>query len=442
MHMTNRRVLFLVPILLCALPCMAQEQTRPRGLPVGKADWYYSLGGSTPVLNFSEGADVTKFNLFNGNAKWHLDACAFDFKKMVNAHLNDPRRNLYALEKNIIDSARSLIRISALGVIQRANPGLYDLMTRGLANAQLGFDVAVKNCEQIRADVASSKNPLYGWLRLAAHARWTAPGRQDDPDKIDESNKRNPGADGVPWVNGRHAGGKGQKKISITADVVGAGYRSWYGVNPQTHTTPWSRAEQAIGWAQEVLGETELSFCKDCKGISTRPGKGLQMELARGQKHYRKLLSKLVLSKKRPEAGDIAALSSNGMGVGINMHVIQALKNEAPVNRDILINRLANEVTLSDAMEKALITRQLLYAGAAEPNIAANSEALAMVADLQSRLRSEMDNVLFEHRVRREVLTGTAQSLLARANVLPELPPSPKRLNIRSGLRPKEDSKP
>ena len=432
------RALIVSILLAWSLTSSAAENTSLKDLPVGKADWYYSLGGASPVLNFSDQANVTRFDVFRGDAKWNLDACNFDFKHLVNAHLGDPKRNLYALEKNIVNSAKQMLRVSALGVIQRANPGLYDLLTRGIANAQVSFDAAVKNCQQIRADVASGKNPLYGWLRLAAHARWTLKHVEKDPTKIEDKNKADPGSDGVPWVDGKYAGGRNQKPISITADVISAGYRSWYGDKPKETTLPWSDADQAVAWAQEVLGEAQISFCKECKGMDTRAGHGLQIELARGQKHYRNILRKLVLSDKRPQAKDVAALSANRMGIGINIHVVQALKNESPANRDVLINRLASEIALSDAMEKSLVTRQLLYAGAAEPNIASNGEARTLISEIQDRLRTEMENVLFENRVRQEVLTNTAQLLLARSNKVSTPPVAPKQSNIRSNLFTKE----
>lgn len=418
-----------------------RDDTAHTKMPVGKASWYYSLGGAAPVLNFSDGADVTRFDLFRGEAKWNLDACNFDLKKSVQLHLNDVRRNLYALERNIVDSARSLLRTSALSVLQRANPGLYDMLTRGIANAQLGFDVAVKNCEQMRRDIAADKNPLYGWLRLAAHARWTATDREIDPALIDKSNKTNPGSEGIPWVDGTYAGGEGQPPIAITADVIRAGYRYWYGMTRNGTDNEhnrlrglWGDVEEAVSWAQEVLGETRLRFCVDCEAFKTEAGRGLQAELARGQRRYTALLKRLVRSDKRPLASELSALSANGMRVGVNMAVLQALKNEAPANRNLFVERLAAEIALSDAVEKALIARQLLYAGAASPNIANNGQAQLLIKGLQERLHGEMNNVLFEHRVRSEVLTGTARMLLARTNAPLPLPAPPGRLGVDGSL--------
>lgn len=414
---------------------IAAEKQQQNLLPVGKANWYYSLGGAMPMLNFSDGAQVNRFDLLGGEAKWNLDACNFDFKKSISAYLNDPRRNLYALERNILASAKSLLRVSALSAIQRANPGLYDVLTRGIASAHISFETAVKSCEKIRSDLAANNNPLHGWLRLAAHARWTAPHRNVDPSEINADNKTDPGSGGVPWVGGAYAGGEGQKPIAITADVIRAGYQALFGEESERSVIPWSSIDEAIKWVREVLGETELSFCAKCKGMKAYAGHGLQAELTRGQKHYSNLLRALTLSNKRPTSDEISALSTNRMGVGINVAVLQALKNEAPANRDILINRLAHEIALSDALEKSLVTRQLLYTGATEPNVASNGEAQALITKMRERLRAEMDNVLFEHRVRREVLTGTAQWLLTRSNQPLTLPDNSKRLDIRSGLR-------
>lgn len=422
-------LLAIVLMIMTHATVLAQETASDTVLPVGNADWYYRLGGSSPVLNFSEGLNVRRFEALSGDASWSLDACDFNLHNSVRNHLNDLRRNLYALEKDIVDSAQSLIKISALSVIQRANPALYDLLTRGIANAQVGFDVAVKNCQQMRQDMATGKNPLYGWLNIAAYANWSKADDKADPILVQERINANLGASGIPWVDGQYAGGDGQMPIAITSDVIAAGFQHWSdtanGSNSKTERLSqlWPKAEQAATWAREVLGETRIQFCRNCNPISTEAGVGLQAELARGGRHYTSLLHKLTKSRSRPQRKDLEALSINGMGVGINMAVLQSLRNEVPANRDIFINRLGSEIALADALEKALITRQLLHAGARSHNIANNGEAQKEIQYLLARLQSEVDNVLLEQRLRREVLTGTAQLLLQRANQ-PYNPPS------------------
>ena len=422
-------------LALCLCAMLRASFAAPT-LPVGEADWYYQLGGGSPVLNFSDGATVTRLKLLDNDLRWSLSACkGFSVSKSVKNHFKDIRQNVYALEKNVIDSARSLLQVSALSVLQRANPGIYDLVTRGIVSGRAAFDVAVKNCEQIQRDVDAGRNPLHGWLRVASYMDWRADIGSEDPvekrKKIDEA----PGSKGIPWLGG-DAGGVKQKPIQVTGDLVKAGYKVWRPEDkPEASknlATLWPDAETAAQWARSVLGETEIRFCKRCQKYRSRPGAGLQREIHQGAATAAQTLRELVAAEGRPDAERMRSLDASGMGIAVHAELIDALREEHPANREIMLKRLATEIALAGALEKALVARQLLRSGGRLPNAATNEQAQRELEQLLERLDEEIDNVLFEQRVRREALTPTASAMLKRRRAA-ALPSPHRQLSLPLG---------
>ena len=395
--------------------------------PTGEALWYYQLGGGKPVLDFSAGAELTQLPLFKGGVKWNPNACgAFDIETSLENHLADAKRSLYSLERNLLDQAEALLRIGALTVLQRANPGLYDLVTRILVEAKADFAVAIKNCEQVERDFAAGANPLHGWLRAALYADWSRGDSRPsaaDPVAVQQRVETSPGASGIPWVQGEAAGGNGQAPIRVASDVAAAGYQMWQTDNSEQRLTQlWPDAAAAAEWTREVVGETEVRFCSDCERFTTEPGVGLQRELHRGRERAKQLLTGLIESPGRPAPEVLAELHNPGLGIGMTVAVVQSLRDESPANRSILLDRLASDIALAHAMEKALIARQLLRAGRRATNVAENAEAQREIERMLARLDEEMNGILFEQRIRSEVLSRTALIALQRQQQ-PVFPP-------------------
>ena len=392
------------------------EAAAPLPHPIGSGSWYYRLGGGRPVLDIR--ADTGR-TLQGTGLKWQADACGFDIRQSIRGHFNHLQRNLYGLEKEIVDSAQSLLRAGALSVLQRANPGMYDLITRGIADGKEAFDIAVRNCRQIQRDLEAGESPLNGWRQLARGSGWQRAREQEaDPVEANRRIEEQAGEDGIRWVGGEQAGGAGQPPIRVTADVTAAGYHLWQPEDGGAHPLAriWDSPQAAAAWAVSVLGESHIRLCRDCEQLRTSPGQGFHKELHRSQAEITETVHALLRSGGRPDAGQLAALASPGMGIAVSPVVIQALREEPAANRAILTARLATDIALTRTLEKALLLRQLLRAGRREPHAAANDAARREVDRLLQRLESEIDNVLFEQRVRREVLAGTALALLERHN--------------------------
>ena len=166
---------------------------------------------------------------------------------------------------DVIQNATSAVASLPALIIQRADPGLYNLLTNGVLQARLDFDRSKLTC------------------RAMAIALRTLPAvsSTDAVSAIEEAEESR-GNEGVPWVGGSNAGGRNQPPVKIVADVTRDGYNLVNGrdvdvSNSGDHLSSetWSSPQDAVAWATRVLGETEQRTCEDCTKTQTSPEVGL-----------------------------------------------------------------------------------------------------------------------------------------------------------------------
>ena len=418
--MTRPRLLVVACCLLCGAAAIGMARAEP--VPTGDSSWYYRIGGGNPIFSVGIRVDPGRLSAPRGGL---LNArCDFDPGRSATNYLNDFRRNIYGLNRALVAQAGAVLRTSALSVLQRANPGLYDLLSQGLSAARVEFEASVRDCRQLRR-VQGGGSLLDGWQRLGRRASWAQAQRDGvDAGAAARAVEEDGGEGGLQWVGGQMAGGQGQPPIALTADLVRAGHQLLrsrqtpprpVGQGGAPPTALWEAPEPAVAWAVAVLGETELRLCAGCEALATRVGHGLQAEIRAEAERALSQLEPLLADGRRPQASALAALAVPGMGLAINAQVIYALREEAGANRAILAGRLAAEIAIARALEKALTLRQLLRLGRQEPSVASNAEAQRAAGRLLAEVEGEIDNILFEQRVRREALAGTALALLERS---------------------------
>jgi integrating conjugative element protein (TIGR03755 family) len=98
--------------------------------------------------------------------------------------------------------------------------------------------------------------------------------------------------------------------------------------------------------------------------------------------------------------------------LSITRGVIEALRDEP--DQDILARRLASEVALASVMEKALLLQRTLLAGRKEPNVAANQLAQDAVTRESDLLAQEINNLMTELEVRRELAANSPMAIIQR----------------------------
>ena len=229
-----------LPFAQCARPYIAQHRARLRGHGSGVA-WAQTrinptgvgVSGSVigdDVLTASAAAAPSMGGAGNMQSigvgiGWNSNLICGDMSitTTLQNQLNGITNGFQQIMSNVIQSATSAVASLPALIIQRADPGLYNLLTNGVLQARLDFDRSKMTCKAMAnrmADMAGGQAGGSARRRLRA-ARC---GEQHRCRVAVEQAESNKGNNGVPWVGGSNAGGSGQGSIKVVGDVTRAGY--------------------------------------------------------------------------------------------------------------------------------------------------------------------------------------------------------------------------
>jgi integrating conjugative element protein (TIGR03755 family) len=385
---------------------------------------FYSIGGGHAVsmthtgnmLSIGVGLNLNN-NLICGN---------MDIVQTIRNQLNGVTNGFRTLESTVIQGATAAVASLPAIIIQRADPGLYNLLTNGVLQARLDFDRSKLQCRAIAKDMSDLMGGELKWSQLAeGMSLKNAVGSGDAVSAIATAESSN-GNNGVPWIGGINAGGTGQPTIKVITDVTTVGYNLVNGraitdattIDPATCATSltcqfWPSPSAAAKWAVRVLGEREQATCDTCIKTKSTPGVGLTPLV---QEVYTTKLQNLqqLVTGAQPTSGDnLAAAGSDA--VPITRGVIEALRDEP--DQDVLASRLASEVALSSVLEQALTLQRTLLTGREEPNIAANQLAQDAVSHQTDTLEREINNLKTELELRRELSGNSPMAIIQRRGV-------------------------
>lgn len=392
--------------------------------PTEDSLWYYEIGGAEPVSVPANPAVVSV--TLGGSAQLGLGySCGkFDPVAAVTNTLNDIGAGVDNMMAAMTAAATSAIAALPALILQRANPGLYDLFQNALIKAEETMQLATKSCEQMEAEIAQGKNPYADLITLSKGNDWKVQmgiGGNDAvtaKDTVESSN----GDNGVPWIGGQ-AGGSGQPVLEFTGDIVEAGYN----INMNravTDTTPvpaasatrlseiWSSPAEARDWTVDVVGENIVTTCDTCRKDSI-PGTGLLPKLYQESATVTTEIQNLVSGATLPTLANLDQITAPG--VAITRQVIEAIREMPPSEQSLIMGRLVSEISTARTVEKALFARRLLLSGRQVPEVYATEVAREHADTSIAELDKEIENLLFETRVRKEVVSDTVATLLERA---------------------------
>ena len=417
-------------LLLCGLlshPVYADDQsTGIHGSVLGD-DVLYSIGGGRAVL-MGPGSNMRSLSV---GAGWNSNLICGDMslETTLQNQLNGITNGFQSIMSNVIQNATSAVASLPALIIQRANPGLYNLLTNGILQARLDFDRSKTTCRAMANRMADIAGGQAGWEQLAeGMALKEAPSKTDAVAAIEQTEAKR-GNRGVPWVGGAHAGGSGQTPIKVVSDVTRAGYNLLNGRSvTDTSSIPaascggrlscqsWSSPQAAADWANRVLGEQVQRTCDGCNKTESTAGTGLTPLLQGEYDAKLKALQDLVSKRVPTTPANLQAASSNALP--ITRGLIEALRDEP--DQDLLGQRLASEVALSSVLEKALLLQRTLLTGRQEPNVAANELAQQAVAQESDLLSLEIHNLKTELELRRTLAANAPSEILRRSHVRAE----------------------
>ncbi|EKN2363121.1 integrating conjugative element protein, partial [Escherichia coli] len=154
------KTLVMMVMLSCSTPVMADsilslpklnDSTFGYGKSVDGAvsdKLFYTLGGGSVISQPATRSNMQKLGLDLG---WSSDLMCgnFDLKTTVGNQLNGITDGFKNLMGDVIQGASGAVASLPAMVIQRANPGLYDMLTNGVLQANVAFDKAQLNCQNM-----------------------------------------------------------------------------------------------------------------------------------------------------------------------------------------------------------------------------------------------------------------------------------------------------
>ena len=333
--------------------------------------------------------------------------------------------------KNGVDNAINAIELAATAaianlpgyILQKANPGLYDLFQNALLRANESFSLATKNCERIQSEISQNINPYAEWATISWGDSWQRSvgiGGANIHDAEDDA--EDAPEDGVRWIGGIYRGGANQAPIYVLSDVATAGLNILSQRPPETTTDLPSTAalyehftgpNEVDAWINNVLGDIVVGICDACDA-GGRPGKGLMPMIEETTDDLIVLIVDLVSGNTPATRDNLDEIEAPG--IAITLQVILAIRNLPGREQGLFINKFAQEVAEARVMDDAMIIRRLLLAGRKEGNVSSNSIAQEEIATALDELESEISNVIFEKDTRNKFVTNTVVELLLRDN--------------------------
>src|SRR3569833_1108667 len=226
LHSLRYRRLWLIGAFLASSVTAAQTVINPTGTHVtGSAvndQLLYTIGGGRAVAA-SHTANMRSITVGIG---WKANLICGNMNLTATLHnqLNGITEGFHTVMSGLIQDATAAVASLPALLIQRADPGLYNLLTNGILQARLDYDRSKSTCRAIANHLADITQGEFGWDQLSEGlALRDAVGGNDAVAAVNTA-ESNHGNSGVPWIAGANAGGAGQPSIKIVGDVTRTGY--------------------------------------------------------------------------------------------------------------------------------------------------------------------------------------------------------------------------
>lgn len=406
--------------VLCALLTSA-AQAAPTMPSSGKGSTlYYHLGGSDAASRApNPNASSFKLNL-SGVARMNYSCGKFDAQLSLQNTLNQ----FSNLGPTLTNAVRSGIAALPMYILQRAQPGLYELIQTYIQRAKDLVNLSFESCEQMEREALDGKNPYDKYVTLAMGERWKQEANSGSGDVVQtkQNVQTNGGRTGFSWIFGSNAAGENQPPAKIINDTVTAAYNltmSHATTSPPTTSyaatgtrlaKAFATPSSASNFATDVIGDLEVSTCTEggCPTKASKMGLGLERKLedeipiAQGQ------LATLLTSSV-PNTTDLDAASSPG--VLVTRDLIDAVRALPKPEQAIAAGRLAQEIAVARTIDRALLIRQMLMTAKTIPE--AQPQHISGHLDSKiAEINRAIDDLLYEVRVRKEVVSSSASTLL------------------------------
>ena len=414
----HKRLLPLVMAIACATSSIAFAQQ----IPNSQSRLYYRIGGGDPASHAPNPKAISLKLGLGGTVKLNYSCGKFD----AGVSFQNLMSGFSQLGVAISGAIRAGIASLPMYIFQRAQPGLYELFQTYAKKAEIAIAASLKTCEEMEAQIKAGADPYENWIKLSKVESWKNEAATGTDVVTSKSNvETSNGRDGLTWIGGVKAAGFAQKPIQVLKDLAVAGYNvtmnqpvlspesTVYQSNGPLSTKlarTFPRPVDAATFATDVLGDLQIATCTEVscptKGSST--GLGLLPKFDAEQLPSQQQMDALLVSGT---PNYVALTAASAPGVSITPELVTALKEMPPIDQNIVSSRLAREVALARTIDRALTVRNLILTGMTLPETqipSAQDEARKRL-DLLNR---HIDDLMFESRVRKEMVSSTAEAVL------------------------------
>lgn len=394
-------------------------------IPENDASWYYALGGERAVT--APPSYQTNSIVLGGSANWGtgFNCSSFDPTLGIANTLNDVKSGADAVQQQVVEAATGAIASLPLLMLQRANPGLYELLMNSMASAKERVSVATKTCQQVQQNISDGVSPYEDWIVLSRSQDWK--GQMGDggyrssnvdavqaQENVDKAN----GENGIYWLAGSKAGGRGQPPISIPSDIAKAGYNSTFNRDPRSESPApsngsrlgslWESPEEMLKWSKSILGEERIRTYRNHE-TETLPGRGLTFQINEEAKELQPKFNQLVSGQLEMKGTNLLEVSAPN--IVVTRGTIESIRSLTPIESKILSERLVQEVATSRVIEKALMLRRLMVAGLQEPNVHASGLAYDQTKRHLDVLSQSIETVMYEVEMNKRLASSTSRTI-------------------------------
>lgn len=421
-------------------------------------EFFYELGGGTGITT-AGGVEVPDLLMLDRDFAMLFGIGSFDPLASIRETLNNLEDEARSKLVGIGDTITSSISAIPGYVFCRANPLGCQMHENYTKRAEDKAKTAVQYLENVESQVGASRAKLDGWFQAAKGSKLvdtlarTGGASSTDVEAVADEVREFTGEEGLKWLGGGYAGGDDQPPIRPVADTVKAGFNYQMG-RPVTNDAPvtgddpmlslWDTPEEAAKWLTEVVGEYRPDINNDSTGrpssssfsgaddgddnkggedvnvtaeftsndVST-PALGLVSKVRKESLAVQEQLAALADMTEMPTAAQVSQIMGSSTNSVIPRDLFIKLRSSSV--QDQALRRLADDIAISNVIRYALEARRLLISGRNEPHIAAYSVAQDEIDQKIRILEKDIDMLMFERRVSKELVSETIRSIYRNA---------------------------
>ncbi len=393
--------LSIVVLIQCQAAVAAPNNASP--VPAEISGLYYHLGGGRYLP--PPGSNMSSYNIA---ARYRVGlgySCGqFNFQDNITTMVNQMMTRVRQVPSQLTSAASAAVAGLPGYLIQKANPTLYNIITKTLDETANLFNLSFQSCQQLERELRQSPgtNPYQGFMRASIADRWTVgAGAGETAADVDEAIKENP-REPIKWL-GDNLYGTVANPLQINHDIVVAGYNIMLGRTSDVSITTapvgalanqpivkiWSSPLAAGRWAQEVLGDTKVVLVDNTVKPETIAGKGLrpQVDLLEEPIH-----AALKLALNTDDYSDLNKYTSTRISSGI----VESLRAMPAGEAAVMIDRLISELAVSEARERLMLIKQMLLTGLKAPDLVASTAGATAVEYIRGTTFPDMERVTQE----------------------------------------------